>query len=86
MIFFINFNKVLITRMFLINRIKLETVSDKNLLQRLKMWFNIAPNEYISNPTLLDPYTKKLNTFLYFLHPTFLHLFEVKKLDKRNSP
>ena len=49
--------------MFLINRIKLETVRDKNLLQQLKMWFNIAPNEYISNPTLLDPYTKKLNKF-----------------------
>ena len=49
--------------MFLINRIKLETVRYKNLLQQLKMWFNIAPNEYISNPTLLDPYTKKLNKF-----------------------
>jgi hypothetical protein len=48
--------------MFLINRIKLETVRDKYLVQQLKMWFNIAPNEYISNPTLLDPYSKKLNT------------------------
>ena len=48
--------------MFLINRIKLETVRDKNLLQQLKIWFNIAPNEYISNPALLDTYTKKLNT------------------------
>jgi hypothetical protein len=38
--------------MFLINRLKLETVRDKNLLQQLKIWLNIAPNEYISNPTL----------------------------------
>jgi hypothetical protein len=47
--------------MFLINRIKLETVKDKALLQVLKKWFNIAPNEYNSNSTLLDPYSKKLN-------------------------
>jgi hypothetical protein len=45
MIFFINFNKVLITRMFLINRFKLETVRDKNLLQQLMIWLNIAPVE-----------------------------------------
>jgi hypothetical protein len=47
--------------MFLINRIKLKK-RDKFLVQQLKMWFNIAPNEYISSPTLLDPYSKKLKT------------------------
>ena len=38
--------QVLITRMFILNRIKLETVKEKNILQLLKSWFNIAPNEY----------------------------------------
>ena len=38
--------QVLTTRMFILNRIKLETVKEKNILQLLKSWFNIAPNEY----------------------------------------
>ena len=61
--------------MFFINRIKLEIVRYKNLLQQLKMWFNIAPNEYISNPTLLDPYPKKSNTLEIEKISTFVFNF-----------
>jgi hypothetical protein len=49
--------------MFLINRVKLEIIKDTSLLYRLKKWFNIKPNEYSSNPNLLEPIYKKLSTF-----------------------
>ena len=47
--------------MFLLNRIKLETVKDKYLLLLLKSWFNIIPNEHDSNHKLLESTSRMLN-------------------------
>ena len=47
--------------MFLFNRLKIDTIKDQKLLDKMKKWFNISSTNYASQPTLLESKRRMLD-------------------------
>ena len=67
-VYFLNKN-VLVNRMFLFNRIKINEIRDQTLSDRLKKWFRIGSQNHNSQPTLFESKYRMLDEM------------EIKKLE-----
>ena len=47
--------------MFLFNRLKIDTIKDQTLLDKMKKWFNISSTNYASQPILLESKRRMLD-------------------------